>query len=69
MKHVTFAQSAGEFRAGDKRVVPDEVAARFPKEAVLSVETWPAPRLAAQKPRRAVLNVKRVGAPDLLSEI
>jgi len=66
MKHITFAQTTGEFRAGDKRVVPDEVAAKLPKDAVLASETWPAP--PARKPKRAVLNIQRPGAPDLLSE-
>lgn len=60
MKHVTFARAIAPYGVGDKRLVPDAVAAQLEKDGALSkIEQWPP---VADRPRagEAVLPVRKV---------
>ena len=61
MRHVTFATAQAPFGAGDKRLVPDEVAEELEAAGVLEAnEPWPKPAPgAAAKPKRPVLQPTR----------
>lgn len=52
MKHVTFSRPIAPYNAGDKRVVPDGVAAKLQAEGALSAsEPWPANAAAPAPPK------------------
>lgn len=64
MRHVTFGKAAAPFNAGEKRLVPDEVAGDLERSGMLIAnEPWPpvteADPVAARKPARPVLSPKR----------
>lgn len=68
MKLVTFGRAEMPYNAGDKRLVPDDVAENLRRSGVLSaVETWPKPAApppppapaTPQKPARPVIKPVR----------
>lgn len=68
MRQVTFAKAQAPFGVGDKRLVPDDVAARLEREGVLSASEPfpPQAALAPAKPTRAALKPERpTGTLDL----
>jgi hypothetical protein len=62
MRLVTFAREQAPHAAGDKRLVPDEVAARLEREGLLAANvSYPenAPAPSAKKPARSILKPVR----------
>jgi hypothetical protein len=67
MRHVTFAQAILPYNAGDKRIVPDEMAANLEAGGYLSANEPFGPKAAQdpKKPHRPMLKIGRPsGIPD-----
>lgn len=67
MRQVTFAKAQAPFGVGDKRLVPDDVAARLEGEGVISAsEPFPPRASAPERPKRPALKPERpTGTLDL----